>query len=399
VNSANGTYSFPLAEVNTDYTLVLSATSVLLGDNRPASGGFSSLWISVGDAFGTNNAAGTGNETGTPNTSIAVKTGLINVTNVDFGIQRLPNSDSYLTSINHPGINQLITLNGGMNPPVLSGSDPEDCTAGCVLTTKAVTIDQVPVNAELYYNGWLVTNGQSISNFNPSLFNLRITAAAMGDSTVTFHYSYVDAAAMKDPSPAAYTLIWLVPLPADRLIAVASLNDNVATIKWSTLSEQNTKNFIVERSTDNRTWTATGNIIPAAGSSSDKREYQLPDNISDLAQNSVIYYRVKLTDIDGKVTYSNVCVVRLSQKLQMTAWPNPFQSTITISITSAKATIFNIRLLDINGRLIRTISQPAAKGTSQIVLRDFDRLPTGIYLLEMIDERSATTTVQRLMKN
>ena len=276
VNSGTGTYSFPLAEVGTDYTLILSTADVVLGSNAPTPGGWNALWVSVGDAYGTSNLAGTGNETGTPNASIAVRTGLSNVTNVNFGIQRLPNSDSYLSSINHPSLNQLITLNGGMNPPVLSGSDPEDCVSGCVLTTKSVTIDQVPVNAELYYNGSLVTDGQMINNFNPSWLNLRITAATMGDSTVTFRYSYVDAAAMKDPSPATYTLIWLVALPADRLTATANLNGTVSTVKWTTLSEQNTKHFIVERSANNSTWAATGSTVAAAGN--EHREERLPND-------------------------------------------------------------------------------------------------------------------------
>jgi hypothetical protein len=399
VNSATGAYSFPLAEVLTDYTLLLSTANIGLGNNAPAPGGFAAIWIAVGDGYGTNNMAGTGNEAGTSNTSIAVKTGTLSVTNVNFGIQRLPNSDSYLTSINHPGINQLITLNGGMNPPVLSGSDPEDCVAGCVLTTKSVTIDQVPTNAELYYNGALVVDGQSFSNFNPSVFNMRITSATVGDSVVTFRYSYVDAAMMKDPSPATYSVMWLVPLPADRLTAIAELNGNVATVKWSTLSEQNTSYFIVERSIDNVNWSVTGSSIKAAGNSSVKKEYQLPDNISDLMQNKAIYYRVKLVDIDGRITYSNVTVVRLSAKIQVAAWPNPFQSSITINITTDNATTFNIKLMDVNGRLIRNFNHAVGRGTSQTTLRDLERLPQGIYLLDMTDQRSGTNSVQRLIKN
>ena len=128
----------------------------------------------MGDAYGTNNAAGTGNEPGTPNAAIAVKTGMINVTNVNFGIERLPNSDNHTRSINQPAVNQLITLNGqGMNPPVLSGSDPEDCVSGCVSTTRTVIIDTVPSNSELYYNSVLVTNGQLINNFNPDSLTVK----------------------------------------------------------------------------------------------------------------------------------------------------------------------------------------------------------------------------------
>jgi Secretion system C-terminal sorting domain len=71
----------------------------------------------------------------------------------------------------------------------------------------------------------------------------------------------------------------------------------------------------------------------------------------------------------------------------------------TLSVTSDKATTFDIKSVDINGKLIRKMSQSVAKRISQIALCDFEKLPTGIYLLQMTDERTSTTTVQRLMKN
>jgi hypothetical protein len=399
VNTANGSYSFPLAEVTTDYTVILSTSNAVLGDVPPATANFSPTWIAVGDAYGQFNAAGTGTQSGTPNTAIAVRTALSNVINVDFGIQRLPDSDDYIRAINDPKLDEYLTLDGiGMNPPVLSGSDPEDNASGGPLTNKRVTIDTVPNNAELYYNGAMITNGFTISNFNPSLLRVKFTAVTMGSTSISFDYSYVDAAIMKDPSPASYTLVWLIPLPADDLTAQASLNGNVATIKWSTLSEQNTNYFVVERSLDNRSFTPTGNHVQAAGTSVDKREYQLPDNISNLVQNEVIYYRVKLVDLDGKVTYSNVVAVRLSKKPGVTVWPNPFQSSFTISITTNKETPIDIKLIDVNGKLIRNITQQASRGTTQITVRDLDQLPGGVYLVEITD-KNAGTTFQKLLKN
>jgi Bacterial Ig domain/Secretion system C-terminal sorting domain len=399
VNSGTGAYSFPLAEIYTDYTLILSTTSVPVGATPPSAPGFAVNWITVGDAYGTNNGAGSGNKSGTPNVAIAVKTAATNVTNVNFGIQRLPDSDNKIRTINHPTLNQLITLDGaGMNPPVVSGSDPEDCTSGCVLTTRSVIIDQVPGNSEMYYNGVLVTSGQQFNNFNPSLLQIKVTAAALGDTAITFNYSFVDAAMFKDPSPATYTLIWLIALPANGLTAMANLNGNIATIKWNTISEQNTHHFIVERSIDNRNFTATGNQVPAAGSSDSKRDYQMPDNITSLMQKDIIYYRIKLVDIDGQITYSNVVAVRLSKKPGVTIWPNPFLSAITISITTERETIVDIKLIDVSGKLIRNISQSAAKGISQIAIQDLGQLPGGVYLVEITD-KNAGTTYQKLLKN
>ena len=216
VDNLFGTYSFPQAEIETDYTVILSTANVPTGNVLLPSFAWPATWINVGDAYGINNGAGTGNETGTPDAAIAVRTEMDDVIDVDFGIQRLPESDNHIRSINQPTVNQLITLNGqGMNPPVLSGSDPEDCTLGCVSTGRTVIIDTVPSNSELYYNSALVTDGQMISNLDPDSLQVKVTAATLGDVSISFRYSSVDDAQMKDPTPANYTLVWLIPLPAE----------------------------------------------------------------------------------------------------------------------------------------------------------------------------------------
>ena len=402
VNSVNGAYSFPLAEVHTSYTLILSTYNLALGANAPATMGCPASWINVGDAYGINNLAGTGNVAGIPNGSIPVTTGAINVNNVDVGIQRLPNSDDKLSAILTPSINDLVTLNGqGANPPVLSGSDPEDCTAGCNLNNRTVIIDTVPNTSELYYNGMLVVNGQVINNFNPSLLQVKFTAISVGQTYTSFRYSFVDAAIMKDPTPATYILLWVLPLPVTGLTAQAILNDDIATVKWSTISEQNTSHFIIERSTDNVNFNAVGSQVKAAGNSETKREYQLQDNVSGLSQYSVIYYRVKLVDLDGKIAYSNIVPVRLSQRpnFQIATWPNPFQTTINLNVTTDTETTLSIRMIEATGKLIRTLTRQVPKGVSQIVLKEFDQLVPGLYLLEITDQRTKTTTIQKLIRS
>ena len=260
-------------------------------------------------------------------------------------------------------------------------------------------IDTVPANAELYYNNVLVTNGQKISNFNASLLRVKITLATWGATAVQFRYSYIDVAAMPDPTPALYRLLWVIPLPAEGLTVTASLNGNTAKVNWSTLSEQNTSYYTVERSTDGTNFSPTGKNVPAAGNSQDKREYKMDDNISSLRQNNVIYYRVKLVDIDGKVKYSNVIPLRLTQKAGVTIWPNPFHSNITISITVEKETTLDINMIDVNGRTIKSVSQSAPKGVSQIPIRSLDALPIGVYLVEITDKASGTTYQVLLTNN
>ena len=220
----------------------------------------------------------------------------------------------------------------------------------------------------------------------------------MGDITISFRYSFVDAALIKDPSPATYTLIWLIPLPAEGLNATASLNDNDALIKWSTLSEHNTSYFEVQRSTDNVNFEPTGQQVQAAGESETKKEYQMNDKLPAQLRSDVVYYRVKLVDQDGKVTYSNIVVVRISRKPGVTVWPNPFLSNVTISITTESETTIDVNMIDVSGKVLKTITQSVPRGISQISLKDLDQLPAGVYLMEIADKR-AGTTYQKLLKN
>jgi hypothetical protein len=79
-------------------------------------------------------------------------------------------------------------------------------------------------------------------------------------------------------------------------------------------------------------------------------------------------------------------------------WPNPFQSVITSSITTEKETTLDVKLIDVNGKTLYTANQKASKGISRVTIQDLDKLPSGVYLVEITD-KSAGTTFQKLVKN
>ena len=89
VSPGTGTYSFPLADVATNYTLRLSTADSALYTFAPTSAFLPKGWASTGEAYGTNNLAGTGIESGAPNSAVAVSTNLTNVTVANMGIQQV----------------------------------------------------------------------------------------------------------------------------------------------------------------------------------------------------------------------------------------------------------------------------------------------------------------------
>lgn len=398
VNSSTGAFSFPTADAVTNYTLKISTNDYALFADYTAGAALPSGWISVGEDYGVNNTAGSNVEAGTPNSLIACGTGALNVSNIKFGIERLPDSDNKLAAIPHPTINQYVTLNGGTNPPVLSGSDPEDCSGGCLLTGKSLIIDAYPTNAELYYNGALVNDGDLINNFNANLLQIKITTATIGDSTVTFLYSYVDLAGKQDASPATYTIYWPRALPATGLVATANLQGDRTTVNWMTLSEWHTKEFAVERSIDNINFTVIADNIPAAGESHSRLDYTQADNVSGLRLYSLVYYRVKLYDLDGAFKYSNIVAVKLSSREEISAWPNPFTNTLNVSVELPVPGSITIRLSDLLGRPVRVLERQLPRGKSQVTISDLEHLPPQMYLLELIDESGLKKTIGKFLK-
>jgi hypothetical protein len=102
-----------------------------------------------------------------------------------------------------------------------------------------------------------------------------------------------------------------IPLSAQQLVATVAILDGkeVCDVNWFTTVESNTKNFIIERSTDGKNFSAVGNTT-ASGNTIGKTNYHFIDNISDISSNPLIYYRVKLYDIDNSYRYSNVITAR-----------------------------------------------------------------------------------------
>jgi len=388
----DGTYSFSNIVVGGSYSLLLSTTSGTVGQPAPAPS-LPAGWVNTGTNLnGTTSSA-------TPGLIDLQSFGYANAVNLDFGIEQIPETDDHTTVIPQPAVGQLITLNGGANPPVLSGLDAEDCPVGCTLANGTVIITSIPANATLIYNGVAVSSGQQISNFDPSLLQVEITSATLGATSTSFQYVFVDAAGVQDQSPATYTLTWSGPVPVTGLQAFATLSNNVATIRWRTETEQNTSHFIVERSVDQVLFEQTGTSVPASGSSQVRKDYSLPDDVARISQQPAIYYRVKLTDLDGRVTYSNVVTVRPSKTAGISVWPNPFVDVLTVSVYSNQPRVLNIRMLDATGKLVHRMEKSFAAGTTQLNIDELADLSKGVYILEMTDKQTGEKNAFRIVKN
>ena len=382
IDAGTGVYSFPLADILTTYSVVISTTDAATGSVAPSDANLPLNWVNTGEAFGNNNAAGMGISGGAPNGTITVKTTLLNVTSVNFGVERLPNSDNKTATYpkNVPG--NLYAV------PALTGSDPEDGTLGNGNTYK---ITSLPVGAVLYYNSVSVTLNLVISGFNPALFKIDpddITHVA------TFTYAARDAAGEFDPTPATVQIDWLQTLPVKLISFSGRLNGTKVDLNWVTANELNTKQFEVERSGDGRTFSKLA-TVNARGNTNTPTSYDLVDPVP---LQGVNYYRLKMVDVDGKFEYSQIVIIRIDNSVQLVTKvaPNPFTGKIDVYLTLTHNTPVDFRFIDINGRMVFSKSVKGLKGFNWFTINDLDKLPSAPYMLHI--KTDDATIVEKLIK-
>ena len=314
-------------------------------------------------------------------------------------------------------INVIPDINGNGNEPPVAGDDFCYTTMNAATNESFIANDADPNGDTYSLNGVTIVPGGPKTSIGSVLATLKGGSVQFYADGTYFYvppfgyvgpdlltYSICDNTAVSPQPLCSNAMIHMLvgpawsTLPATGLSAFAILQDKTATIKWETLSELNTDYFEIERSLDNLNFIPVGNRVIAAGNSANKNVYQQADNVSNFMQHPVLYYRVRLIDIDGKISYSNTVVVRLFQKTGVHIWPNPFRSFVIVSISTDRETTIEMKLNDINGSTIRTASHSVPKGISQITLGDLGLLPTGFYLLEIVDKK-AGTTYQKVIKN
>lgn len=388
--NTDGTYSFP-AIFEGSYTVKISTTAGTQGAAAPAAA-LPAGWQATGDFNGTPN---TGNDGTANNTSAIFTVAAANVTNVNFGIQQPPASPNQSYTIAQPPYNSTVTLNGSgtvISPAALNGTDPEDGSLGSG-TTFTITTGAGMNGNKLFYNGVEISGTVSIPNYNPAL--LTVTFSGAGSTGLSFTYQSTDAAGQTSNS-ATYSISWLTALPVRMFETAAILNGTNVYVNWRTDNEVNTSRFYVERSTDNINFVTIAETA-AAGNFSGIKNYSIQDDGRGIKGN-VVYYRIKLVDLNGSITYSNKAIVTISGITNVTVWPNPFVENISVSYYSDVNTKALVKLMDAAGKLVVQMPANVYKGLNQINIGSLSKLHSGIYFVKIDAGASVVSYVCKISK-
>jgi Secretion system C-terminal sorting domain len=165
-------------------------------------------------------------------------------------------------------------------------------------------------------------------------------------------------------------------LPVDLVSFFGKNTEGGNRLSWQTASEQNTLFFNVERSRDGRLFEKIGEIktkgTNATYTFTDTKTTSKFDTSTTLG---IIYYRLKINDLDGKFTYSKIISLQEKSPTTLKAYPSVSSGFLTIETT-----------LTDDFSIINLLGQPMMTGktTQQI---DVSALPKGAYFLKIGTEQ------------
>lgn len=174
------------------------------------------------------------------------------------------------------------------------------------------------------------------------------------------------------------------PLPVTLAGLGVSYKAGIATLNWSSSYESNLKGYEIERSLDGTYFNTIG-FTGAKNQLGLTQQYQFDNDISGVAQN-VVYYRLRMVDIDGKARYSNVVSVRKNTKggMKMNIVPNPANTIAQLKLETVAAGKGSVTITDAAGRRVLQQSVSVAAGSNSILLNNLASLSTGIYTVKVL---------------
>lgn len=186
-------------------------------------------------------------------------------------------------------------------------------------------------------------------------------------------------------------------LPLRGMELSASLQDQKAKLTWKVLGEADMDHYIVERSTDGKTFTTAAMVFSAGNN--EQFTYRFNDDLKTSTA-PVVYYRIKAVENGGKLYYSNHVTVRLSTPATaaVQAWPNPFKDGIAISYTAPASGTVQVRVSDASGKVVKAAMAAVSKGNNQISLSELAQLAPGLYLLQLWDAANTNIATIKIMK-
>jgi hypothetical protein len=267
------------------------------------------------------------------------------------------------------------------------------CTGNTTGQTKVVTVS--PNNTVTFSSGavnqtkaagqaitttnWNTTGatGSTFSGLPPNVTgNWAANVATISGTVVTpgtYNYTVTLTGGCNGGSTGGQIIV-TPPLPVTLSSFTGKLNsDKTVTLIWKVEAQQDIVQYIVEESTDGSVFTQSGVVAAGNGTA---QTYSFIDRQVAIGNN---YYRLKIVELSGKISYSKVILVNLKAGLTVMLYPNPVTGQLTIQ---QFGTIQNKTAVLSDGQG-KTLQQIKLTSLQQQV--NMESYPAGVYIVKMAD--------------
>jgi hypothetical protein len=185
------------------------------------------------------------------------------------------------------------------------------------------------------------------------------------------------------------------PTPIELSSFTAVEENGSICLNWETGSEQENSGFVVERKVSGGAWENlvdyhVDSALEGHGTTSESHSYSwLDENV--LPGNM---YQYRLGDIDhaNKTVWHDVVEITVSEKAAnipgefglQSAFPNPFNPTLTIRYGLTEDAQTSVKILDLQGKIIANLSDKQQKAGSYELQWQAGDNASGVYLVEVI---------------
>lgn len=163
-----------------------------------------------------------------------------------------------------------------------------------------------------------------------------------------------------------------IPVPVTLLTFEAKANQQNAQLDWATALEENFSHFDIEHSIDAIHWESIG-LVNSTGNESNYTFHHIQAPIG------LNYYRLKMVDIDKKITFSENKQANILSNSEVKIYPNPVSNKV-VTIEADALFLKNIQLYNPLGQAVNDKVELTYLSKNKLQL-NVSRLPNGLYFL------------------
>jgi endonuclease I len=170
---------------------------------------------------------------------------------------------------------------------------------------------------------------------------------------------------------------------------VAKLSEKSILLNWYVTSEASFKKYEIQRSIDGITFNAIGEV-----EGRNLVSYNFTDN--DLPRNVIVYYRLKMIDVDGQFKNSKIISVKLNaNSSNAVVYPNPTTESLYVKLYVVLHSNSVLQVTDIAGR---TIMQQRVNVSDVNIRLDVKNLSAGRYFIKIANDKQIINQSFVIMK-